>query len=370
MAAQRAAATAAAAAVPGAHEEAAVSCGARCGEEGGAGVRGLGDPFPVDGVEGRRWKRLALVPTHLRHTFLQSTLSEGCTCASLLDGGDGDGDGDGAATAGSCGSEAQLEEPLEPAASAQLARAPAGRSRRAAAGAPTVETEALLRRRLRQRQGQGSRAMSRRVVRLANVPLRLMMPKAVENITEVVFRTVPSATKACLRHRRRPEPPTLTLDTSNLELELFRKSCFCHDRHRRKRVFAGLTRTSQLLLQLPPPLTRACCIDSGSPSSLLAQLMLGLTATVALPRCRSAPSAMQIEIRRVLEAVYGLEVEAVATANYEGKKKRGKAGFYRRPDWKKAYVTLRNPVSLPPSVFPSNARRDATASNQAASAKA
>eukprot|EP00850_Spirogloea_muscicola_P008302 SM000044S15949 [mRNA] locus=s44:120585:121230:- [translate_table: standard] len=85
---------------------------------------------------------------------------------------------------------------------------------------------------------------------------------------------------------------------------------------------------------------------------------------------KAVENITEIEIRRVLEAVYGLEVEAVATANYEGKKKRGKAGFYRRPDWKKAYVTLRNPVSLPPSLFPINARGDATASDQPAPAKA
>lgn len=37
----------------------------------------------------------------------------------------------------------------------------------------------------------------------------------------------------------------------------------------------------------------------------------------------------QAEIKSFLERVYGVEVEKVRTANYEGKKKRGKQGFYR-----------------------------------------
>lgn len=38
--------------------------------------------------------------------------------------------------------------------------------------------------------------------------------------------------------------------------------------------------------------------------------------------------------------MYGLHVASVRTLNVEGKKKRGKHGFYRRPDYKKVYVTL------------------------------
>lgn len=66
---------------------------------------------------------------------------------------------------------------------------------------------------------------------------------------------------------------------------------------------------------------------------------------------------MQIEIRRVLESVYGLEVEKVNTLNMEGKKKlnRKTGKYYRRPDYKKAYVVLKNPVTLPADVFPLNA---------------
>eukprot|EP00897_Mesotaenium_endlicherianum_P009466 jgi/Mesen1/8548/ME000484S07927 len=93
-----------------------------------------------------------------------------------------------------------------------------------------------------------------RLIHFANVPLRLMMPKTRENITEVAFKTIPSMTK--------------------------------------------------------------------------------------------------VEIRRILESMYNLRVANVETMNYEGKKKRSKYGFYRRPDFKKAYVTLKEPVTLPETLFP------------------
>ena len=36
-------------------------------------------------------------------------------------------------------------------------------------------------------------------------------------------------------------------------------------------------------------------------------------------------------------------MKKVNTLNYEGKKKRGNKGFYTRTDYKKAYVTLKDP---------------------------
>ena len=45
-----------------------------------------------------------------------------------------------------------------------------------------------------------------------------------------------------------------------------------------------------------------------------------------------------------MESVHGLQVDSVRTLNYEGRKKRGKQGFYRRPDYKKVYVTLKEPA--------------------------
>lgn len=51
---------------------------------------------------------------------------------------------------------------------------------------------------------------------------------------------------------------------------------------------------------------------------------------------------VQIELRKYLESVYGLSVNSLRTLNYEGTKKRGKHGFYRRPEYKKVYVTFKN----------------------------
>lgn len=51
--------------------------------------------------------------------------------------------------------------------------------------------------------------------------------------------------------------------------------------------------------------------------------------------------AGKTEIRRAVEEIFGVKVAAVRTVNYEGKLKRRGRIEGRRPDWKKAYVTLR-----------------------------
>jgi ribosomal protein L23 len=63
----------------------------------------------------------------------------------------------------------------------------------------------------------------------------------------------------------------------------------------------------------------------------------------------------QIEIKGFLEKVYGLDITNVETLNYEGEKKRkGNTNYhYRLPDWKKVYVRLRTPVTIPEDVFES-----------------
>jgi large subunit ribosomal protein L23 len=53
--------------------------------------------------------------------------------------------------------------------------------------------------------------------------------------------------------------------------------------------------------------------------------------------------ARQLELKAFLENVYGLRVERINTLNYLGKKKKSKHGYYRSPDYKKAYVTLKPP---------------------------
>ena len=53
--------------------------------------------------------------------------------------------------------------------------------------------------------------------------------------------------------------------------------------------------------------------------------------------------ATKIEIKEAVKSVLGKEVLSVKTANYTGKKKRGRTSpvMGRRPNWKKAYVKLK-----------------------------
>ena len=53
--------------------------------------------------------------------------------------------------------------------------------------------------------------------------------------------------------------------------------------------------------------------------------------------------ATKIEIKEAVKRVLGKEVESVKTANYTGKKKRGRTSpvMGRRPNWKKAYGKLK-----------------------------
>ncbi|RMD85805.1 MAG: 50S ribosomal protein L23 [Candidatus Dadabacteria bacterium] len=53
------------------------------------------------------------------------------------------------------------------------------------------------------------------------------------------------------------------------------------------------------------------------------------------------PRATKHEIRRAVEELFGVKVEAVRTVNYLGKtRKRFGRTIGRRANWKKAYVTL------------------------------
>lgn len=54
---------------------------------------------------------------------------------------------------------------------------------------------------------------------------------------------------------------------------------------------------------------------------------------------------MQFEIRQYLERIYGLKVNNVRTLNVEGRKKRNKYHFFRRPDYKKVYVSFKDPAT-------------------------
>jgi len=54
-----------------------------------------------------------------------------------------------------------------------------------------------------------------------------------------------------------------------------------------------------------------------------------------------APDANKVEIKRAVEGLFDVKVTGVNTMNYTGKKKRMRTAKYgKRPDWKRAVVTL------------------------------
>ncbi len=54
-----------------------------------------------------------------------------------------------------------------------------------------------------------------------------------------------------------------------------------------------------------------------------------------------APDANKTQIKIAVERVFGVKVADVNTLNRQGKRKRTRAGFGKRPDTKRAIVTLR-----------------------------
>jgi large subunit ribosomal protein L23 len=60
-----------------------------------------------------------------------------------------------------------------------------------------------------------------------------------------------------------------------------------------------------------------------------------------------ARDANKIDIKRAVEQLLGSKVQDVRTATAHGKVKRQGRFVGRRPDWKKAYVTLRAGEKLP-----------------------
>ncbi|KAE8009144.1 hypothetical protein FH972_005597 [Carpinus fangiana] len=67
---------------------------------------------------------------------------------------------------------------------------------------------------------------------------------------------------------------------------------------------------------------------------------------------KTIPSASKPEIKKFLESVYSYEVEKVRTLNMKGKKKVRGGRLIAKPDYKKAYVTLKSPVSFSPDLNP------------------
>ena len=60
-----------------------------------------------------------------------------------------------------------------------------------------------------------------------------------------------------------------------------------------------------------------------------------------------APSANKIEIKRAVEQLLGAKVASIRTSIAHGKIKRQGRFAGQRPDWKKAYVTLREGEKMP-----------------------
>jgi large subunit ribosomal protein L23 len=60
-----------------------------------------------------------------------------------------------------------------------------------------------------------------------------------------------------------------------------------------------------------------------------------------------APEATKTEIKEAVQQIFRVKVDTVRTANFPGKeRRRGKFSGYR-PDWKKAYVRLRDGEKMP-----------------------
>ncbi len=57
-------------------------------------------------------------------------------------------------------------------------------------------------------------------------------------------------------------------------------------------------------------------------------------------------NANKIDIKRAVEGIFKVKVERVATMNYKGKNKRMGRYSGKRPDWKKAIVTLKEGEKL------------------------
>jgi large subunit ribosomal protein L23 len=60
-----------------------------------------------------------------------------------------------------------------------------------------------------------------------------------------------------------------------------------------------------------------------------------------------APGANKIEIKHAIEQLLGAKVDSIRTSIVHGKVKRQGRYAGRRPDWKKAYVTLREGEKMP-----------------------
>ncbi len=74
---------------------------------------------------------------------------------------------------------------------------------------------------------------------------------------------------------------------------------------------------------------------------------LGIKETEQTLVFKVAAKATKTEIRNAVQSVFKVKVDSIRTANFQGKeRRRGKFAGYR-PDWKKAYVKLRQGEKMP-----------------------
>ena len=59
-----------------------------------------------------------------------------------------------------------------------------------------------------------------------------------------------------------------------------------------------------------------------------------------------AVEANKVELKKAIEKIFGVTVEKIQTVNVQGKKKRVGIREGKRPDWKKAIVTLKEGDSI------------------------
>ena len=80
---------------------------------------------------------------------------------------------------------------------------------------------------------------------------------------------------------------------------------------------------------------------------IITEKALGVKETEGTLVFDVAREATKTQVKEAVEALFKVKVAAVRTANFAGKeRRRGKyAGF--RPDWKKAYVKLKDGEKLP-----------------------
>ena len=80
---------------------------------------------------------------------------------------------------------------------------------------------------------------------------------------------------------------------------------------------------------------------------LITEKTAGLRETVHTIVFEVAPRATKVEIKQAVERLLGAKVANVRTAIAHGKVKRQGRIAGQRPDWKKAYVRLRDGEKVP-----------------------